>query len=48
MMPTTLHLLTIHTRRWTRIIYARAHFVAALEVHVFDVEGVDVAREITD
>ena len=45
-MSATLHLLTIHTGCWARIVDACAHFVAALDVDVFDVEGVDVAGEV--
>lgn len=46
-MSTALHLLAVHARRRTRIVDARAHFVAALDVDVFDVEGVDVPGEVS-
>jgi hypothetical protein len=42
-----LYFLTVHTRCRTRIVDASAYLIAALDVHVFDVEGVDVAGEIT-
>ena len=43
--PTILHFLAVYTGRRLRIEYARARLVAAPHVDVFDVEGVDMARD---
>lgn len=45
-MPAIQHLLAVNTRRGLRVVDARADLIAPLDVHVFDVEGVDVAWEI--
>jgi len=42
-----INAITVHTRCGTRVVDSSACFVAALVVDVFDVEGVDVAGEIT-
>ena len=47
-MPPILHLLAIHTRRRACIVDASAYLVAPLHVHIFDVEGVDVAGEVAE
>jgi hypothetical protein len=43
-----LHFLAVDAGRGTCIVDSGAHFVAALHVDVFDVEGVDVAGEKTE
>ena len=47
LLTTILHLLTVHARCRTRIVDASAYLVTSLDVYVFDVEGVNVAREET-
>ena len=42
-----LHLLAVHTRCKAAVVGAGADLVAALVEDVFDVEGVDVAGEVT-
>jgi hypothetical protein len=46
LMATVLHFLAVHAGRRTRIVDASAYLVASLDVHIFDVESVDVAREV--
>lgn len=41
-----LHPLAVYARCGTRVVNPSAHLVAALNVHVFNVEGVDVAWEV--
>jgi len=41
-----LYSVAVNSLRWGRSDGAQARFVAALEVDVFDVEGVDVAGKV--
>lgn len=45
-LPAPLHAITINARSRFRTEYACARLVASLVVHVFDVESVDVTREV--
>lgn len=47
-LPTTLHILTINARRTTGREASLASLFAAVEVDVFEVEGVDVAGNVAD
>lgn len=44
--PAILHLLAVHARRGAGRDYACFGILAALEVDVFEVEGVNVAGEV--
>lgn len=46
MIPAALHILGVDARRTGLVYLPETAFVAALEVDVFEVEGVDVAREV--
>jgi hypothetical protein len=46
--PPILHLLTIHTRRQSSIIYPRPNLISALHVHVFEIEGVNMPWKIAE
>ena len=46
LLSAILHLLAVHARRKTAVVRAGPDLVAPLVVHVFDVEGVDVAGEV--
>lgn len=43
-----LDFLAVHARRKTAVVRAGADLVTSLVVHVFDIEGVDVAGEIAE
>ena len=45
--PPTLHILAIHPRRAFRRYPRRSETIATVEIHVFEVKGVDVAGEIS-
>jgi len=46
LVASILYFLTVHTRCRTRVVNARAYLVASLDVHVFDVKGVDMTGKV--
>lgn len=46
LVSSILYFLTVHTWCRTRVVNARAYLVASLDVHVFDVKGVNVTGKV--
>jgi hypothetical protein len=47
-MPTTLHTIRVYARRSLAGQLAMSGTITAVKVDIFDVEGVDVARDISE
>lgn len=45
-IPAPLHPLAIHARRRLRVVHAACSILATLVVHILDVKGVNMTREV--